>query len=65
MALKPSRHVSPFPSTEIAEICLIYRVERAYTDSQSKSTIVNITSAEETREHDDWFGDEIETKRYG
>ena len=65
MALKPSKHVSPFLSTEMAESCLIYGVARAYADSQSKSTIVNITSAEETREHDDWFGDEIETKRYG
>jgi hypothetical protein len=46
----------------MVESCLIYG---GYADSQSKSTIVNITSAEETREHDDWFGDEIETKRYG
>ena len=34
-------------------------------DSQSKSTIVNIASVEETREHDDWFGDDAEDKRYG
>jgi len=36
-----------------------------HTDSQSKSTIVNIAHAEETLEHDDWFGDEVEGKRYG
>jgi hypothetical protein len=42
--------------------CLVYGVG---PDSQSKSTIVNIASANETREHDDWFGDEAENKRYG
>lgn len=36
-----------------------------HADSQSKSTIVNTASAEETRKHDDWFGDEVENKRYG
>lgn len=36
-----------------------------YADSQSKSTIVNIAPAKETREHDDWFGDEADNKRYG
>ncbi|KAL1723451.1 Aldehyde/histidinol dehydrogenase [Schizophyllum commune] len=35
----------------------------AYT--QSKSTIVNIASAEETREVDDWFAETSEGKRYG
>ncbi|KAL1735911.1 aldehyde dehydrogenase domain-containing protein [Schizophyllum commune] len=34
----------------------------AYT--QSKSTIVNIASAEETREVDDWFAETSEGKRY-
>ncbi|KAI0249943.1 aldehyde dehydrogenase [Lactifluus subvellereus] len=33
--------------------------------SQSKSTIVNTAPAQETREHDDWFGDGVENKRYG
>ncbi|KAH9983074.1 aldehyde dehydrogenase [Russula compacta] len=33
--------------------------------SQSKSTIVNTAPAEEIREHDDWFGDEVEDRRYG
>jgi len=33
--------------------------------SQSKSTIVNTASAEECRKNDDWFGDEVENKRYG
>ena len=35
-------------------------------DSQSKSTIVNIASSEETRTSQDWFAEEDETeKRYG
>jgi len=33
--------------------------------SQSKSTIVNIASAEETRQTDDWFSDVVEGRRYG
>ncbi|KAH9056365.1 aldehyde dehydrogenase domain-containing protein [Lactarius vividus] len=33
--------------------------------SQSKSTIVNTAPVEETREHDDWFGGEVENQRYG
>lgn len=37
-----------------------------YADSQSKSTIVNIASAEETRTAIDWFAeDDAEEKRYG
>lgn len=36
-----------------------------YLDSQSKSTIVNIASPEETRQTDDWFSDVIEGRRYG
>ncbi|KAF8467109.1 aldehyde dehydrogenase [Russula ochroleuca] len=40
-------------------------VEAFEAYSQSKSTIVNIAPAKETREHDDWFGDEAENKRYG
>ncbi len=36
-----------------------------HTDSQSKSTIVNVAPTKETLEHDDWFGDEAENKRYG
>lgn len=36
------------------------------TDTQSKSTIVNIASAEDTRKVQDWFADEgDEEKRYG
>lgn len=34
-------------------------------DSQSKSTIVNIASPEETRKTDDWFSDVAEGRRYG
>ena len=36
-------------------------------DSQSKSTIVNTASAEETFRNDDWFSNEAEkeNKRYG
>ncbi|KAF9478167.1 aldehyde dehydrogenase [Pholiota conissans] len=35
----------------------------AYT--QSKSTIVNISTMEETRKNDDWFADTDEVRRYG
>ena len=35
------------------------------TDTQSKSTIVNIATAEETRKSDDWFADTEEVRRYG
>lgn len=34
-------------------------------DSQSKSTIVNIATAEETRINDDWFAEDAAGKRYG
>jgi len=34
-------------------------------DSQSKSTIVNIATAEETRRNDDWFAEADDPKRYG
>jgi hypothetical protein len=34
-------------------------------DSQSKSTIVNIASSDETRWADDWFADGGDEKRYG
>ncbi|KAI0298920.1 aldehyde dehydrogenase domain-containing protein [Russula brevipes] len=40
-------------------------VEAFEAYSQSKSTIVNVASAEETLKRDDWFGDEVENKRYG
>ncbi|KIM46335.1 hypothetical protein M413DRAFT_441418 [Hebeloma cylindrosporum] len=33
--------------------------------SQTKSTIVNIASAEETRKNDDWFAETDEARRYG
>lgn len=37
-----------------------------FTDTQSKSTIVNIASAEDMRKAQDWFADEDDTeKRYG
>ena len=36
-----------------------------FLDSQSKSTIVNIASPEETRQADDWFSDVVESRRYG
>lgn len=36
-----------------------------YVDTQSKSTIINIASTDETRNSDDWFGESIEAKRYG
>ena len=34
-------------------------------DSQSKSTIVNIASVEETRAKQDWFAEDLEDTRYG
>jgi hypothetical protein len=34
-------------------------------DSQSKSTIVNIASVEETRATHDWFAEDVEDARYG
>jgi acyl-CoA reductase-like NAD-dependent aldehyde dehydrogenase len=42
-----------------------YALASYHADSQSKSTIVNIAPTLETREYDDWFGDEVENKRYG
>ena len=35
------------------------------SDTQSKSTIVNIASTEETRKNDDWFAETDEARRYG
>lgn len=35
------------------------------TDSQSKSTIVNIATAEETRQMDDWYAENTDGRRYG
>ncbi|KAF8489457.1 aldehyde dehydrogenase [Russula emetica] len=40
-------------------------VEAFEAYSQSKSTIVNIAPTKEILEHDDWFGDEAENRRYG
>ena len=34
-------------------------------DSQSKSTIVNIASVEETRATHDWFAEDVGDARYG
>ncbi|KAJ3553034.1 hypothetical protein NM688_g3834 [Phlebia brevispora] len=36
-----------------------------YADSQTKSTIVNIATAEDTRENQDWFALDGEDRRYG
>jgi len=33
--------------------------------SQSKSTIINIASVEETQKNDDWFAEEASGTRYG
>jgi acyl-CoA reductase-like NAD-dependent aldehyde dehydrogenase len=42
------------------------RLTSAHTlDSQSKSTIVNIASVEETRATHDWFAEDVEGTRYG
>lgn len=35
------------------------------TDSQSKSTIVNINTPKTTRSQDDWFAEEEGDRRYG
>ncbi|KAF7332275.1 Aldehyde dehydrogenase [Mycena kentingensis (nom. inval.)] len=40
-------------------------IEAFESYSQSKSTIVNIASAEETRKADDWFAEDTEERRYG
>ncbi|KAH9984124.1 aldehyde dehydrogenase domain-containing protein [Russula vinacea] len=53
--VEPSKHVRS---------CLISR-SHALRRLASKSTIVNIAPAKETREHDDWFGDEADNKRTG
>ena len=47
--------------------CVVSQVlQNAVLDSQSKSIIVNIASAESTRVTDDWFADEQEIdRRYG
>ena len=58
MALKHLQHVS---RTFEHSFCLT----DLPIDTQSKSTIVNIASAEETREVDDWFAETSEGKRYG
>lgn len=42
-----------------------YKLTCDSSDSQSKSTIVNIASAEETRQSDDWFAEVSEGRRYG
>jgi hypothetical protein len=41
------------------------RLTSPSSDSQSKSTIVNIATADETRQKDDWFAEVGEAKRYG
>ena len=61
-ALKPSKRVSLF----LSQCCRrSYGLALHLADSQSKSIIVNTASVEETRRDDDWFGDEVENKRYG
>ncbi|CAK5275451.1 unnamed protein product [Mycena citricolor] len=40
-------------------------VEAFESYSQSKSVIVNIATAERTRETDDWFAEDVEGRRYG
>jgi len=40
-------------------------IEALESYSQSKSTIVNIASVEETRTTHDWFAEEVEGARYG
>jgi hypothetical protein len=50
---------SPIPSHKKNSL------NHCYLDSQSKSTIVNIASPEETRQTDDWFADVVEGRRYG
>lgn len=37
----------------------------AISDTQSKSTIVNVAPVEEMREKDDWFADGDGERRYG
>ena len=51
---------------EALEACMLLLTSMLLTgtDSQSKSTIVNIAPTEESREKDDWFAD-ISEARYG
>lgn len=42
-----------------------WNVLNCFADSQSKSTIVNIAPAEETRKTDDWFAEVGAAQRYG
>jgi hypothetical protein len=62
--LRHSKHVSLFLSLWNGSY-LVNGGRTRHTDSQSKSTIVNIAPAKETLAHDDWFGDKSENKRYG
>jgi hypothetical protein len=41
------------------------KLRNSVVDSQTKSIIVNISSAEDTRDHDDWFAEDTGGKRYG
>lgn len=43
----------------------LYLFDHCSLDSQSKSTIVNVATAEENRQNDDWFADAGGQKRYG
>jgi hypothetical protein len=61
MASKPLKRVSLLLKLAGQSFDFFYSL----VDSQSKSTVVNVASAKESRENDDWFGDEVENKRYG
>ena len=58
-----------FEACTFAASCVECRAEAdrdCTTDTQSKSTIVNIATVQETRSVQDWFAEEDETeKRYG
>ncbi len=46
-------------------ISISYRLSVVLADTQSKSTIINIATAKETREVQDWFAYDGESRRYG
>jgi hypothetical protein len=57
--------VGSIPRLYVEEIVFHRQALKSFTDTQTKSTIVNIASVEESREKDDWFSGSEEQRRYG
>jgi hypothetical protein len=64
MDSRPLKHVR-FLSLDNLDVGWTTKIPHFTSDTQSKSTIVNIASAEETRKNDDWFAETDEARRYG